>query len=348
MKPAGYPEAVESAAVLDRSARARFTVTGRSPGSMLDGVLTCAIPEPATEVEGGGLTAHGCYGLVLTPKGKIVTDLRVFPLGAGPDAGFLLDVPDAGREPLAAHLAKFLPPRLAKTEDVSGASGMLTVVGPDAADLLARGALDLRVDAAALEGLEEGDYRSAGDRMDENVTVVRTRDVRPAAFDVLAPRATVRALRDRLIDAGAAELSANAWRALRIEAGRPVFGVDMDADTIPVEAGVHDRAIDYGKGCYTGQEVIVRIRDRGRVNRHLRGVLLGATPPPEPGAELFSPGEEKALGRVTSATHSPAFGQTAGLAYVRREVEPPAVLRLSSGDGPEVEVRELGEGWGRG
>jgi folate-binding protein YgfZ len=313
---------------------------------MLDGVLTCAIPGPATPVEEGVLRGRGRYGLVLTPKGKIVTDLRIFPLGGGPDPGFLLDVSAAGRDALDAHFGKFLPPRLAKAEDVSGVTGMLTFLGPGAPELLTRDALGLRVDPDALAALDEGELRLVGQRLDRDVAVVGTRDVAAPAFDLLAHRDTVESLRDRLREAGVAELSPEAWEALRIEAGRPAFGVDMNADTIPVEAGVHQRAIDYQKGCYTGQEVIVRIRDRGRVNRHLRGVLLGDEPPPPAETELFSPEEEKAVGRITSAAFSPRLGQTAGLGYVRREVEPPAVVRLASVEGAEAEVRALDGSWG--
>jgi folate-binding protein YgfZ len=95
----------------------------------------------------------------------------------------------------------------------------------------------------------------------------------------------------------------------------------MGEDTIPVEAGIHDRAIDYTKGCYTGQEVIVRIRDRGHVNRSLRQLMLGDVPAPHRGAELYLPGGDKAVGYVTSAVQSPRFGQTVALGYVKRGTE---------------------------
>jgi folate-binding protein YgfZ len=95
----------------------------------------------------------------------------------------------------------------------------------------------------------------------------------------------------------------------------------MDDRTIPVEAGIHERAIDYGKGCYTGQEVIVRIRDRGHVNRHLRQLMLGEVAPPPPGTELHVEGGAKPVGSITTAVRSPRFGQTVALGWVRRGVE---------------------------
>jgi folate-binding protein YgfZ len=130
------------------------------------------------------------------------------------------------------------------------------------------------------------------------------------------------------------------WEALRLEAGRPAFGADLTEEHIPVEAGVHTRAIDYDKGCYTGQEVIVRLRDRGHVNRHLRRLRLGDAPSPAPGTEVWRADGSKSVGAVTSAASSPRMG-TLALAYVRREVEPPGPVRLGSAEGPEVEVEAL-------
>ena len=133
---------------------------------------------------------------------------------------------------------------------------------------------------------------------------------------------------------------------LRVEAGRPEWGAELDAETIPPEAGIDARAIDHGKGCYTGQEVIVRIRDRGHVNRLIRGLLLGGAPIPSVGAPLFPSGEERAVGEVRSAVWSPGFGQGIALGFVRREIEPPATLALGGPSGPTVGVRELTpHGW---
>ena len=146
---------------------------------------------------------------------------------------------------------------------------------------------------------------------------------------------------ERLQGLGAVPVGAGAWHTLRVESGFPEFGVDMDDGTIPIEAGLGDCAFDHGKGCYTGQEVIVRIRHRGRVNWHLRGLRFGDAPA-RPGMKLFEPGGTKARGRVTSVADSPRFGQVIGLGYVRREVKPPGVLRLGGGDGVEVGVVGVG------
>ena len=119
----------------------------------------------------------------------------------------------------------------------------------------------------------------------------------------------------------------------------------MGSDTIPFEAGIVDRAIDHTKGCYTGQEVIVRIRDRGHVNRRLCGLLLGDGPTPPSGTEIFGPEGDRPVGKITSVAQSPRARGVIALGYVRRAVEAPGPVWLGSSDGAEAEIRELTEGW---
>jgi len=322
-----YVAATEGVAVFDRSHRTRLLVVGRSPRQMLNGILTGTIPAPpapsAPDVLGGIATYHA----VLTPKGRMVTDLWCLCRAETEAAGeFLLDVPAAGREALLGHFAKVLPPRMAKVQDVTNSTASISIVGPGAAGHVSRLALGLRVEDRELSALEEGAWRMAGTFADAGVAVVRTAEVWPEAFTVLGPAAKVAALWEAFVHGGATPAGLGVWSTLRVEAGRPAFGTDMGEDTIPVEAGIHERAIDYAKGCYTGQEVIIRIRDRGHVNRTLRQLMLGDVPAPHSGAELFAEGSDKPVGHVTSAVSSPRFGQTVALGYVKRGVE--GVVRL--------------------
>lgn len=347
-----YQAATSSVALFDGDDRVLLTVTGRSPSQMLNGVLTGTMPPVPTEVEPGVFQGRSTYHTALTPKGKIISDLHATLLGPDDGPGFLLDVPAAGRDALLEHFRKFLPPRFAKVTEVSGseaaagdasgdddgASGAaggsagrtdggveahrrarLTVVGPDAPAMLSKVALGLRVDATWLDDAAEGEWRSAGDPLG-SLLVVRTADVWPPAFHVLGPEEAVSALRKRLMDQGAVEGDAASWDVLRVEAGRPAFGADMDEATLPPEAGITDRAIDHGKGCYTGQEVIVRIRDRGHVNWQLRRLDFGDGSAPAAGDELTDDGD-KAVARITSVVSSPRAGGVLALAYVRREVD---------------------------
>lgn len=364
----GYGAAVESVGFSLRE-RGRLRVTGRAPVQMLGGVVTSSIPAGPERVAPDVLKGRSSYSAVLTPKGRLVSDLRILRLDEGrpavtggattgpvqlptgeSDETLELDVPASGVDPIRAHLSKYVPPRFAKVEDISLHSGFLTVMGPDAAGVVSREALGLRVEESDLRELEEGEYLLVELGGEERVTAMRSREVATFALDLLGHRDTVEALARRLPKAGAIEVDQASLRVLRVEAGRPAFGLDMDEEVLPVEAGIHERAIDYEKGCYTGQEVIVRIRDRGHVNRHLRGFRLGGEPPPLPGTELFAPDvrQDRHVGWITSAVVSPRAGETLALGYARREVEPGVVkVRIGHPDGPEAQVVDLSGGdWG--
>lgn len=325
---ASYAAATNGVAVFDGGDRTLLTVTGRSPAQMLNGVITGVMPPTPSELEPGVFEGAATYHTVLTPKGKIISDLYATLLGPEDSVGFLLDVPPAGRDALLAHFGKFLPPRFAKVSVASatadGDSGAererLTVVGPEAPRVLSTLAFGLRVDSAWLEEAPEGAWRCASDPS-EGLVVVRTGEVWPLAFHVHGPREAVAALRDKLLSSGGVEGDGETWDVLRVEAGRPAFGPDMDDGTLPPEAGITDRAIDHGKGCYTGQEVIVRIRDRGHVNWELRRLNFGAEGAPESGAELTETASDKPAARIRSVVPSPRAGGYLALAYVRRGVE---------------------------
>lgn len=338
----GYLAATSGVALFDGSERTLLTVSGRSPAQMLNGVITGVMPSVPAEVEPGVVQGAATYHTVLTPKGKIISDLYATLLGPEDRVGFLLDVPEAGRDALLAHFAKFLPPRFAKVTVASGGGGVrpstasggadtatvdagprrarLSVVGPDAPRVLSALAFGLRVDAEWLRHADEGVWRCAGDPA-EGLVVARTYDVWPPAYHVYGPEAAVDALRGKLRASGGVEADAPTWHVLRVEAGRPAFGHDIDDGTLPPEAGIVDRAVDHGKGCYTGQEVIVRIRDRGHVNWVLRRLDFGPRSAPESGTELTEPGSDRVAARIRSVVGSPRAKGNLALAYVRRGVE---------------------------
>lgn len=340
---AEYTGALEAVAVIDRSHRTRLRISGKAPAQMLKGLLSGRIPD-APSSEGQVEHTRWEYSLVLTPKGRILSDLRVTRL-AGEDEVFVFDVPVVGAAPLAEHLKRSLPPRLATAEDISSGTGMLTVMGPLAAGLLSRDVLGLRVQEAELDALGDGDGVRLADGDGVGISVVRTAEVATVAFDVISDRETLAAVWKRLMEGGASAVGRGVFETLRVEAGRPALGADLGERTIPFEAGIVERAIDHSKGCYTGQEVIVRIRDRGHVNRRLCGLLLGDGPTPPPGTEIFGPEGDKPVGTLTSLAHSPRADGVIALGYVRRGVDAPGVVRVGSVEGPEAELRELGEGW---
>jgi folate-binding protein YgfZ len=145
---------------------------------------------------------------------------------------------------------------------------------------------------------------------------------------------------------GARACSPLAWEAVRVEAGIPRMGAEIDERTIPAEAALLERCVSFDKGCYTGQELVARLDARGnRVARLLRGLVLDA--PESVGAPALRGAEvvvgDKSVGTVTSAAWSPGLGALVGLAYLHRSVEPPAPVELRIG----TEAVETGRDDGR-
>jgi folate-binding protein YgfZ len=170
--------------------------------------------------------------------------------------------------------------------------------------------------------------------------VTRVTDTGEPGFDVFVERALGQALKMKLQSAGATPIDATTADIVRIESGIPVFHRDMDEETIPLEAGIEGRAISLTKGCYVGQEVIIRVlhRGHGRVARKLVGLLIGGRSAPPAGAPIRSGDRE--IGRVTSATISPALDRPIALAYVHRDFTQPGTA-VTVADGVSAVVSAL-------
>lgn len=353
-----YKAATVGCGLVARADRALLRVHGRAPRQMLQGILTNRVPGPPVALSQhpgaladhpdvlaeqlGALAGEVVYGAILTAKGRMVSDQKTFWLGTGEADGLGLDIAAAGHAAALGHFARFLPPRMARIEDLKKRVALLTVVGAGAREAVA-GAFGaapetgcVLLDGEALAGGALTGGALAGGVLAGGVLLAKGVE-QPPSWDVWVPHDGLAEARRRIVEQGAVQVEPSVWETLRVEEGFPRFGVDMDESTIPVEAGLVDRAFDHEKGCYTGQEVIVRIRHRGRVNWRLRTLRFGDATA-VPGDLLFGPDAEKARGRITSVVQSPRFGQAVGLGYVRREVEPPAVLHLGSASGPPVDV----------
>jgi hypothetical protein len=170
----------------------------------------------------------------------------------------------------------------------------------------------------------------------EQMTVVRDDAFGVPGYDVYVPAADAAAMRARLVDAGAVIASGETAETLRIEAGRPRFGVDMNTETIPLEAGLEDRAISFTKGCYVGQEVIIRVmhRGHGRVARRLVSIVLSSGAVPSRGDRIHS--GDRIVGDVTSAAASPRHGAPLALGYVQRDHAVPGTELIVNGSQARV------------
>ena len=299
-----YQAARRRAAAIDRSDRGRLVVSGPDRATYLQGLLTNDVVALAA--------GRGCYAAYLTPQGRMIADMFVYELG---DL-MLLSTPGALKDTLLARFDQFLFTEDVKLGDVTGSFAQIAVVGPDAPRVVG-GALD-EVSSAALTALpEHGNVRGHFDGQPAIVTAVT--DAGEPGFDVYVERTQADAFGSRLLASGVAPLDAGTADAIRIEAGVPVFGRDMDEETIPLEAGIESRAISLTKGCFVGQEVIIRVlhRGHGRVARKLAGLVLEGDTAPASGAPVRA--GEREIGRVTSSALSPALRRPIALAYLHRD-----------------------------
>jgi folate-binding protein YgfZ len=305
-----YKAIHEGAVVGAIDERRQIALTGADRATYLHGLLTNDI---ATLAPG-----TGCYTLWLTPQGRTFADMHVLQS----DEMLLLDVPASLTQAIVEKLDQFI-----FTEDVQVASldGSLTSVwvhGPQAAAVLER-VLDGAAGAGEWAAYQHARVSFGG----SPVSLARIDQLGVHGYCVHVEPAREGELRDRLEAEGAVTAPVEAIEAARIEAVYPVFGLDFTDETIPLEAGVEDRGISFTKGCYVGQEVIIRVLHRGKGRIAKKLVLLrvdGAVPPA--GAKLMSGDRE--VGVVTSAAESPAAGSVA-LGYLHRDfLEPGTAVEV--------------------
>ncbi len=310
--PSGYHALRSAAGLVDRSAeRGRLRLGGADRRRYLQGLLTNDIEAltPGT----------GCYAAYLTAQGRMIADMRVFELG---DA-LIVDLDRHVSETVRDRWESFIFSEDVRIEDQSAALSQIGVYGPLAAAVLA-GALrsDTPLTAETLEAMPLHHCAVDG-AAESSIVVLRSDAAGEMGFDVLIAAGQAEDFIRRCEQAGAVAVSGEAVEARRVEAGRLRFGVDMTEETIPLEAGIEDRAISQTKGCYVGQEVIIRVlhRGHGRVARRLVGLSLGSGMVPLRGAPITS--GTRAAGSVTSAVLSPALGHAIALGYVHRDFAAP-------------------------
>jgi folate-binding protein YgfZ len=318
---AEYEQLRTDAGLVDRSGRLRMTFIGAQAAATLNGLCTSDV----LALQPG----HGQYAAALTAKGKVLADVRIFQRAAD---SFLVDVPAAAAGGFAAMVRKYVNPRLSRYADVSATVACVGVAGPHARQVLAHalGCSPATIDLLAPFAHCEVSFH------EESVMVARADDYGVDGFDCFVAAAIVPSLREALVASGAAPASSAALEVLRIEAGRPAWGVDMTDDTLLHEAGLDSLdAVSYTKGCYTGQEVVARVHFRGHVNRILRGLLIAS--PPDGEARVLA--DDADVGDVRSRAVSPRLGAIA-LAMLRRAVEPgtAVTVRSASGDAPATIV----------
>jgi tRNA-modifying protein YgfZ len=301
-----YRAATEAVALLDRSERGKLALSGEDAVVFLDSLLSNDIAGVAL---GGGVDAT-----LLTHKGRMLAEVRVLRS----EAGLELDTERPGLQALFDALTNFRIGYRAELHKRTLQRGLLSLIGPGVDALL----------GAQAPPAAEHDHVAAT-LAERPVRLIRT----DLGVDVLCATEDTGAVAGALEAAGAVAIEPPAAETVRIERGRPRFGIEIGEDTMPQEAGIHERTVSYSKGCYVGQETVARLYWKGKPNRHLRGLRLDG--PADPGSSLTLAGQE--VGRVGSFAESPRLGPIA-LALLRREAEPGSQLELAGGAGRAVVV----------
>lgn len=284
-----YTTLTERVGVLDRSDRGKLALTGEDAKEFLHGQLTQEIR--------GLEPGHGVYAAFLTAKGKMLGDVRVLDTGDE----LLLDTERVALQALFNMIRTYSLGSVVELHKRTVECGLLSLIGPLADEVVSASGVSVGSAEHDNVALELGGA---------SVRAIRT----DLGIDLLFAADHLESVRGAVTEAGAADVSADAAECVRIESGRPRYGVDLDDSVIPQEAGLNDRGVSFTKGCYVGQETVARLFYRGKPNRELRG--LTADEPLVPGTELVY--ADRVVGTVTSSAVSPRLGPIA-LALVRRE-----------------------------
>jgi folate-binding protein YgfZ len=306
---------LEGCGLLDRSERGKLALKGAGAVEFLNGQVT---NELSTLVPG-----EGRYAAFLTHKGKMLGDVRILAVGADtgePIAELLLDTERSALQALFDMIRRFKVGYDVELHKRTLERGLVSLIGPDSTR------------AAGAPELGDVEHTNVAVEIDGiGALAIRT----DLGVDLLCDAADTDTLTAALSERGAMRVSEAAAECVRVEHGRPRYGIDLDDTVIPQEAGLNERAVSFTKGCYVGQETVARLFYKGKPNRHLRGLRLSA--PVGGGEELRL--ADRVVGRVGTTVDSPKLGPIA-LALVRREAAPGSIVGVGE-HGVSAEVLEL-------
>lgn len=318
----------ESVALFRRPGRRVVQVSGGDRISWLDGMVSGDVRALAAAGPGAS-----CPALLLTPQGRVVADLQVLLL----EDALWLDLSGDAVAAVLERLSRYVIADDVVLEDRGDALARMALEGPRALDLL-RAACGDRALAPPAGSFVRGELEGA------SVVALAESLAGGSGLQLFLPREREEAVAAALAKAGEAlglvEGDAAALECLRVEAGVPRLGRELDESVLPAEARM-ERAVSTTKGCYTGQEVVARMRTRGRLSHLLVGLRfqgVEGTGGEAPGAAVRLERDGKVVGEVTSAVLSPELGAI-GLGYVRTELaEPDTRLRASAEGGAAADA----------
>jgi folate-binding protein YgfZ len=313
-----YQNACQDVALFDRCHHGKVQVVGKDARSFLHNLCTNEVNKLPV--------GFGCEAFLTSGQAKILAAVLIYRVAApeGSDCLWLDAGPGLG-EKVVKHLDRYLVSERVELADRTKEFVQLHLAGPRAAEVLHKVLPDKLPALAALQHTEQA-------IADTPCPIRRHDPLGLPGYDVLCAREKAEVVWQALCEAGARPAGLKAYHMLRVEAGTPEYGVDLDENNLPQEVGRLEQTVSFTKGCYIGQETVARIRTYGHVNRSLVGLKLAEEASVLPGAKLCHDGKE--VGQVTSSVFSPRLGHAIALAYVRRpHQEPGTTLEMAADTG---------------
>jgi folate-binding protein YgfZ len=310
------------AGLIDLSSRGRLIVSGSEAAMFLNGLITNDMKTLAVNTWMPAAFAN--------VQGRLLAVVRVI----NREDGFLIDTEDVTRDIVLKTLERFTLAGDFHVMDVTNETLSLSIQGKT----VERTMRAVFGDKAVFERWKVMKTKLANGR---EVTIIRATHTAEDGFDLFVDANDAQPLRESLMKAGAQNVGLETLETLRIEAGIPRYGRDMDETTVVTEANL-DEAVSFTKGCYLGQEIIVRIKHRGHVAKKMTGMILGGSVELKRDVKVLS-ADDKEIGRVTSSTFSPQLDRTVALGYLKYDyLAPGTQVKVSAGDGTiRAEVADL-------
>ncbi len=303
--------------LLDLSSRGKIEVTGRDRIDFLHNVLSNDI-----KTLGFG---KGCYATLLNAKGQILADMNVYVF----DNSILLETESGLEQTLIEKLSKLRVTEEVDFRNVTKERVILSLQGPKSEPLV--GALIHGPVMMVTEEFQHTNFSLLG----TTVTLVRHSVTGEKGFHLFISDDKAEAIAKRILAVGGLygikPVGLSAYEILRIEAGIPRYGIDMDETTLLPETGLESIAASETKGCYPGQEVVARIKTYGGLSRKLCGLVFEKEGLPKSKEKVLR--DKREIGFVTSACHSPTIGKGIALAYLQKgnfEAGTPVFIQASS------------------
>ncbi len=311
--------------IVDISHRGKLKFTGKDHIRFLQGMLSNDIVKLCI--------GEGIYATLLTPKGKILADMVVYK---NKEHSYI-DLPSGLNSKIKEHFLRYRLSFQTDIEDITYNHALFHICGPNAISFLSN---EIKSDLHRMKKLEFKNIKINS----IPVSLHKINRSGEVGFDLVTTNDNASKLWEHILIAGQKynlePFGIQSLETLRIEAGIPVWGKELDEDTFPLEAELWD-ALSFDKGCYIGQEVTARIRWRGKVNRHLVGLIIESKELPSKGDLIYK--KEKIVGKITSSTYSPTLGTNIALSYIKREYKKPDTsihIHLEESK-PEAKIVEL-------